>query len=44
MEDYIKKFDTYLEVEKNFSDYTRVSYRKDLEMFFEFLEIGRAHV
>ena len=38
MEDYIKKFDTYLEVEKNFSIHTRISYRKDLEMFFDFLK------
>lgn len=37
MKDYIEKFDSYLEVEKNFSIHTRKSYKKDLESFSDFL-------
>ncbi len=44
MNDYIEKFDIYLEVERNYSNYTRISYRKDLEMFFDFLAQGEKQV
>jgi integrase/recombinase XerC len=37
MERYIEKFERYLEVEKNFSHYTLVNYRADLEGFRKFL-------
>lgn len=37
MERYIEKFARYLEVEKNFSPYTLVNYRADLEGFRKFL-------
>ena len=42
MEDYILKFDSYLEVEKNFSPHTRANYFKDLRAFEEFIKSGGA--
>lgn len=36
---YKSEFITYLEVEKNASDYTITFYRRDLQLFFEFLAV-----
>lgn len=36
--DYLNQFSTYLKVEKNASDYTIVFYRRDMEVFFSFLQ------
>lgn len=38
MNDYIKKFISYLEVEKNYSQHTVLNYCLDLEEFFNFIE------
>ena len=38
MNDNINKFLDYLKYEKNFSDYTVINYKKDLEKFTKFLE------
>ena len=37
MEKYIDKFIEYLKVQKNYSEFTRINYQKDLEEYFEFL-------
>jgi integrase/recombinase XerC len=37
MEIYIDKFIEYLKVQKNYSEFTRINYQKDLEEYFEFL-------
>lgn len=38
MEKYIDKFVEYLKVQKNYSEYTRINYEKDLEEYNEFLK------
>ena len=40
MEEYIRKFMTYLEIERNFSPRTLISYRGDLRQFTSFLSRG----
>ena len=37
MEKYIEEFIKYLKVQKNYSDYTRINYEKDLLEYLEFL-------
>lgn len=37
MERYIDKFIEYLKVQKNYSEFTRINYEKDLEEYFDFL-------
>ena len=37
MERYIDKFIEYLKVQKNYSEFTRVNYEKDLVEYFDFL-------
>ena len=48
-QDRLNRFITYLRVERNYSNYTILNYKKDITNFQEFLssneyEIGRAHV
>ena len=38
MEKYIEEFINYLKVQKNYSEYTRINYEKDLEEYSEFLK------
>lgn len=38
MDRYLNKFITYLDIEKNYSKYTILNYRLDLEEFFEFID------
>jgi integrase/recombinase XerC len=37
MEKYIEKFINYLKIEKNYSEFTRINYQKDLYEYLEFL-------
>ena len=37
MERYIDKFIEYLKVQKNYSEFTRINYEKDLVEYFDFL-------
>ena len=38
MKQYLDKFLTYLEIEKNYSKHTIINYQLDLEFFFQFLQ------
>jgi integrase/recombinase XerC len=41
---YVDDFLSYLNYEKNYSDHTIISYKKDLEQFFHFLKFNYEHV